>query len=85
MKELALTNIVQTVCGQTFLSDFPDQVTLGIYEPEKFIQASSFIPGTFSLYNTATSCTFLETTRYHTSTRQLETTNALLPIKKRSL
>lgn len=79
MKELALTNIVQTVCGQTFVIDFLDQVALGIYEPEKFAQASAFVPGTFSLYKTATANFILETTRYHNSTQRLETTYRLIP------
>jgi hypothetical protein len=79
MKELALTNIVQTICGQTYVIDFLDQVALGIFEPEKFTETSTFIPGTFSLYKTAASNFILETTRYHNPTQRLETTYRLIP------
>lgn len=79
MKELAFTNIVQMVCGQTFAIDFLEKVALGIFEPEKFTQASAIIPGTLSLCKTAASSFILETTICQNSTRKLETINRFIP------
>lgn len=82
MQDLSASNLIETICGKTFVIDFLDQVALGIYEPGKFEAVSAFIPSTFSVYKTAGPDFILEITKLEANAQKLITTYQLISAEK---
>lgn len=71
-------NKIQTICGKVYNISFLDQVALGVYGNDSNAEKNTFIPDTFSLYQTGNSHYILETTTYKPETNDLATSYKLL-------
>ena len=75
---MLFSNLITTVCGQTFQIDMFEQLAVGIFQSDKLLKSQIDAPDTFAVYHTMSNTYLLEKTTFKPEDISLETSYQVL-------
>ncbi len=75
---MQLSNLITTVCGQTFKIDKFEQLAVGIFQSDASLKDQLYVPDTFAIYYTVSSTYLLEKATFKQEDMSLETSYQIL-------